>query len=75
MALGKDPRDIKKTRAIIININLRAIYSIRIFRALMDSGAIENFILQRVIVEEGLVIRPLSTGAYSVNSHNIRIYG
>jgi hypothetical protein len=47
----------------------------RTLTALVDSGAMENFLSQRVIVEEGLQAHATSMGAYSVDGHDIRIYG
>lgn len=35
----------------------------------------ENFLSQKVIVKEGLVVQPSSIGAYTVDGHDVRIYG
>jgi hypothetical protein len=43
--------------------------------ALIDTGAQENFISQRVIAEEGMKPEPTSMGAHTIDGHRIAVYG
>ena len=44
-------------------------------RVLLDSGAQENFISQRVAVEEGLQMSSSPNKAFAVDGHEVRVYG
>jgi Reverse transcriptase (RNA-dependent DNA polymerase)/RNase H-like domain found in reverse transcriptase/Integrase zinc binding domain/Chromo (CHRromatin Organisation MOdifier) domain/Integrase core domain len=77
VALGLPPKAVEagKTTAMVVDIVISMRHGRRTLRALVDSGAHENCISQRVIVEEGLKALPSSMGAHAVDGHPIRVYG
>lgn len=75
MALGRDPKEADPTQGLVAEVILRTPHGTRIANALIDTGAQENFISQRFIVEEEMKPEPTSTGAHTVDGHRIAIYG
>ena len=63
------------SRALVAEISLSGPQGPRMVRALIDTGAQENFISQHVVAEEGLKAEPTSMGAHTVDGHRIAIYG
>ena len=76
MALGLPPRGPSAVKtAMECEIVVYFPQGKRTLRALVDSGAQDNFISQKVIVEEG-VRAPLSNiTAHAVDGHQVRVYG
>jgi hypothetical protein len=75
VALGKDPSRAKQTQSLTTQLILRLPHANRMVTALVDCGAHDNFLSQKLVVEEGLQAIPTSTGAHTIDGHRITIYG
>ena len=76
MALGRNPEGAKKSkRSLVTKVVVRLPQGNRKFTALIDCGAEENFISQRLVVEEGLPSLPSSMRGRTIDGHRVTIYG
>ena len=75
VALGKDPRKATQTQSLVTEVTLRLSHGNRVVTALVDCGAQENFLSQKIVVEESLTAQPTTIGAYTIDGHRIAVYG
>jgi hypothetical protein len=75
MAMGRNPEEARDTRRMTANVILRTPQGTRKFLALIDCAAEENFISQRLVVEQGLTATPTKVAGRTINSHKVIIYG
>jgi hypothetical protein len=75
VAMGRNPEGAKDTRRMTANVVLRTPQGTRTFLALIDCAAEENFISQRLVVEQGLTATPTKIAGKTINNYKIIIYG
>ena len=75
VATGRNPEGAKNTSRLTTRVILRTAQGNRTFLALIDCGANENFISQRVVVEQGLQATPSRVSAKTIDDHKVVIYG
>jgi transposase InsO family protein len=75
LALGIPHDRAKPSRALAITISVSTPHGVRTVSALVDSGAEENFIDQRVVKAMDLPSEPLSVRANATDGHHLRTYG
>ena len=75
IALGVPSNRAQPSRALVIKIDITAPQGKRTLTALVDSGAQENFIDQRVVKELDLASKPAPIRATSIDGHTLKTYG
>ena len=74
-ALGIPQTSGRQPNSLQLQIDIPTSRRWRTLHALLDSGAEENFISQKVIVESKLDAKPVSTRVKSIDGHSINLYG
>jgi hypothetical protein len=75
VAMGRNPEGARDTRRMTANVVLRTPQGTRKFLALIDCAAEENFISQRLVVEQGLTATPTKVAGRTIDGHKVIIYG
>jgi hypothetical protein len=74
-ALGIPQSGNKPPRSLQLQIDIPSPQGWRTLHALLDSGAEENFISQRVVMESRLQSKMAATRVKSIDGHQIVVYG
>ena len=75
IALGVPPDRATPSRALVIKIDISGPHGRRTLTALVDSGAQENFIDQRIVIDMEIPRQTASMKASVINSYSIHTYG
>ena len=74
VALSIDPKDVRLSQCMIINIVLCSKHDVYRLYTLLNTDAQASFLSQKIAIKEGFQADPASMGTMAVNSHLIAVY-